>query len=584
MTVPLDRWAYRKIWLVDFEFKAGSGERPDPVCLCARELHSGREVQLWRDELGTKPPYPTDADSLFVAYYVSAELGCHLALGWPMPERILDLFIEFRCGTNGLDVPAGNGLIGALTAFGLDTMGATEKKEMRGAIGNGTWPELYTQEQIFNYCMSDVDALTRLLPAMAPRIDLPRALLRGRYMAAAAKMEYAGVPIDAPTLDKLRQHWGRIQDRLIKHIDADYGIFEGRTFKYDRFEAWLIRSGTPWPRLETGRLDLSDDTFRQMARIYPAVSPLRELRSSLADLRLNDLAVGRHDGRNRTILSAFRARTGRNQPSNAKFIFGPSVWIRSLIRPTPSMAVAYVDFEQQEFAIAAKLSGDPNMLAAYTSGDPYLAFAKQAGTIPPDGTKDTHGSERELFKTTALAVLYGMEAQGLALRLDRPTIIARDLLRAHHETYRQFWRWSDAVVDHAKLTGELHTVFGWTLHGCCGANPRSLRNFQMQAHGAEMLRLACCLATEREVEVCAPVHDAVLITAPIDEIETAVVITRAAMAEASRVVLGGFEVRTDAKVTRYPERFTDKRGIRMWNVVTQLIGEVEAVEVGRQVA
>src|SRR5262249_21976384 len=195
------------------------------------------------------------------------------------------------------------------------------------------------------------------------------------------------------------------------------------------------------------------------------VRPWRELRSALAALRSTDRTVGR-DGRNRTILSAFRARTGRNQPSNSRFIFGPSVWIRSLIKPPPGMAVAYVDFEQQEFAIAAELSGDSNMLAAYASGDPYLAFAKQAGAVPQDGTRDTYASMRELFKTTALAVLYGMEAVGLALKIDQPTIVARDLLRAHHETYRQFWQWSDAVVDHAKLTGELHTCFGWTLHGC----------------------------------------------------------------------------------------------------------------------
>jgi DNA polymerase-1 len=377
-----------------------------------------------------------------------------------------------------------------------------------------------------------------------------------------------------------------IQEKLIERIDADYGVFDGRTFKLDRFEAWLARAGIPWPRLESGRLDLGDDTFRQMARIYPAISPVRELRSSLADLRLNDLAVGR-DGRNRTILSAFRARTGRNQPSNSRFIFGPSVWIRSLIKPPAGMAVAYIDFEQQEFAIAAKLSGDNHMLAAYASGDPYLAFGKQAGAIPADGTRDAYASVRELFKTTALAVLYGMEAQGLALKIDQPTIVARDLLRAHHEAYRMFWLWSDAVVDHGKLTGSLHTCFGWTLHGCCGANPRSLRNFQMQAHGAEMLRLACCLATERSVEVCAPVHDALLIAAPIGEIETAVAVTREAMAEASHVVLDGFEVRTEAEITHYPDCFFDARGTQMWNVVTQLIEEAEAktvVDDGREVA
>src|SRR5262249_11868752 len=228
------------------------------------------------------------------------------------------------------------------------------------------------------------------------------------------------------------------------------------------------------------------------------------------------------------------------------------------------------------------LSGDRNMLAAYTSGDPYLAFAKQAGAIPADATKDTHSSERELFKTTALAVLYGMAEYGLALKLNKPTIIARDLIRAHHETYRPFWRWSDAVVDHAKLTGKLHTCFGWPLHDCCNANPRSLRNFLMQSHGSEMLRLACCLATERGIEVCAPVHDAVLIAAQVETIESAVAITRVAMAEASRVVLNGFEVRTEAKVTRYPERFTDKSGPGMWNVVSELVEQAEAAEAGRK--
>jgi DNA polymerase-1 len=69
-------------------------------------------------------------------------------------------------------------------------------------------------------------------------------------------------------LNKLRRYWVPIQDKLIERIDADYGVFEGRTFKLERFEAWLARSEIPWPRLESGRLDLSDNTFRQMARIY----------------------------------------------------------------------------------------------------------------------------------------------------------------------------------------------------------------------------------------------------------------------------------------------------------------------------
>ncbi len=48
------------------------------------------------------PPYALDKDSLVVAYYASAEMGCHLSLGWPMPVNLLDLFTEFRNHTNGL--------------------------------------------------------------------------------------------------------------------------------------------------------------------------------------------------------------------------------------------------------------------------------------------------------------------------------------------------------------------------------------------------------------------------------------------------------------------------------------------------
>ena len=204
--------AFREVVVVDFEFTALPGERPGPVCLVARELRSGRRFRLWRINSGRRPPYATGPDVLFVAFYASAELGCYRVLGWPMPERILDLFTEFRDRTNGLPTPAGASLLGALTYFGLDAMGATEKKEMQEAIGSGTWRGRFTPEEILDYCEADVDALARLLPAMLPRIDLPRALLRGRYMAAAAAMEHDGMPIDVETLARLREGWTGIQD------------------------------------------------------------------------------------------------------------------------------------------------------------------------------------------------------------------------------------------------------------------------------------------------------------------------------------------------------------------------------------
>jgi hypothetical protein len=219
---------FREVVVVDTEFTAITGERPVPVCVVAHELRSGRHFRLFEGQFGPQPPYATGADALFVAFYASAELGVYRVLGWQMPERVLDPFIEFRNRTNGLPTPAGSGLLGALAYFGLDGMAAVEKREMQEAIGNGTWRGRYTPEEILDYCEGDVETLARLLLAMLPGIDLPRALLRGRYMAAAAVMEHNGVPIDVETLERLRQGWTGIQDDLIHAIDV-HGIYDGRS-------------------------------------------------------------------------------------------------------------------------------------------------------------------------------------------------------------------------------------------------------------------------------------------------------------------------------------------------------------------
>jgi hypothetical protein len=91
-----------------------------------------------------------------------------------------------------------------------------------------------------------------------------------------------------------------------------------------------------------------------------------------------------------------------------------------------------------------------------------------------------------------------------------------------------------------------------------------------------MLRLAACFATEQGVEVCALIHDAVLIAAPLDQLDHDIERMTGAMAKASRVVLDGFELRTDVNVVRYPDRYRDPRGATMWQRVLQLISQREA--------
>ncbi|MCA9467917.1 MAG: hypothetical protein KC643_21070 [Nitrospira sp.] len=564
-----------EVWCVDFEFSGEPGDIQRPICLVAHELLKGKTIRVWESELLglSHPPYAVGKNSLFVAYYASAELGCHLALGWPLPEHVLDLYAEFRCATNGKVTPCGWGLLGALVYFGLQGRDSLEKEAMRElALRGGPWTP---QEQVdlLAYCESDVQALVALLSKMGPQLDIPRGLLRGRFMRAAACMEWTGVPIDTPAFHTLIAHWEGIQEALIGKIDTAYGVYEGRTFKRDRFQSWVANHGISWPKLPSGSLALDEATFKEMAKLYPMLQPLKELRTSLGQLRLAELSVGT-DSRNRCLLSAFKAKTSRNQPSTSKFIFGPATWVRSLIKPFPGYGIAYLDWEQQEFGIAAYLSEDSNMIEAYESGDPYLAFAKQAGAVPPSGTKRTHGGLRDQFKVCALAVQYGMGAKALAQKLGQSSARGRELLALHQDTYPRFWEWSQAVQDYALLNHSIHTVFGWRFHVDERTNPRTIRNFPMQANGAEMLRLACSLAVEQGVRVCAPVHDALLIEAPISLLDDAIALTKQAMAQASVLVLGKGPLRTEVKVIRYPDRYHDARGQSMWNTIWTVIQEI----------
>jgi DNA polymerase-1 len=169
--VILSELPFDEIWPFDFEFIPRPGERPDVVCLVARELRSGQTFRLWRNRLGKLPPYQTNHRALFVCFVANAECACHLALGWPLPARILDLSPVFRNLTNGLSTPEGKSLLGALRYYGFDAISAKKKDAMRERIMQD-WPFTPEEErQILDYCTSDVDALCRLLPRILMEIN-----------------------------------------------------------------------------------------------------------------------------------------------------------------------------------------------------------------------------------------------------------------------------------------------------------------------------------------------------------------------------------------------------------------------------
>lgn len=578
---------YEQIIFADFEFIAKPGERPDVVCLAWTEWPSGKTYRLWRSELGDRPPYRTDERVLFVCF-TAAEPTCHLALNWPLPVNLLDLHVEFRNHVNGRLTPHGKGLLGALAYFGLDAIDAKRKDAMRDRIIKG-WP--FTAEEIadiLKYCASDVDAMVRLLSFLLPYIDMQIALHRGEFVKVSAQMEHVGVPVDMEIQPQLadKHAWRYVRDAMVPEIDAHYGVYVlGRDgewhFNIELFEAYLKRAGIEWPRNENGKLILKRKTFQDMSKGHPQLEGLRQLRYSRDQLRKIKLAVGA-DGRNRTVLWSFQSKTSRTQPKASRWIFSPAVWLRFMIKPGPGRALAYVDWSSMEFMIAASLSGDPLMLAFYLSGDPYLSFAKRVGAAPRDATKHTHGPLRDRYKIGLLAIQYGIRAESLASLLGVSTFEAHEMITQHRELFSIYWRWAADCLAAALDTGEMRTVLGWRCQtGITEFNSRTIQNFAVQAAGAEIMRIAAVWAARYGLTLCASVHDALLIEAPIERTDADVALLKDIMRRASRVVLnataaGTHELRADAKIIRYPERYTDKRGTVMWERVLRLLAEYQA--------
>lgn len=581
---------FRQIWSIDTEYFPGAGvanggrdgDLITPLCLVAVELRSGTVIRLWQEELLRGPPFPMGDDVLCVNYMTTAEAGFYLSLGWPEPAATIDAYIEFRhlmnnAAAKAADRPKGFfSLPGALRWCGIDELDVALKDQMRKRIVSGPPFTCSERAEILRYCEDDARALGRVFEQLVPTIpSLPHALHRGHVAWATARQERRGVPINLTDLGRLREHWGAIKLDLVQAMDQPYGCYEilnGEPhFRIDLFKQYLQRNRMEWPVLDSGELNLRSDTFKDMTRTFPQIGGLRELRNILGKLRLNKLQVGA-DGRNRTMLSPFGTKTGRNTPSNTKFIFGPTKGIRPLITVPPGLAVIYRDFAQQEVRIAAVKSGDGDLLAACEQGDVYLGIATQLGFNP-----ETVGV-RDMFKTVVLGILYGLAAPSLAYRANISIYHAAEILARLRSRFWKFERYVGNVLDYAGLRLELSTDFGWTVKCPPGTNPRTIRNWTIQAAGAEIMHNFSLLGERRGAGIVAPIHDAAIAVVPADAAEDGAALLDRCMRDGSATVLGGYELPTDAPVIlREGERFPVKNAAAdTWKLICDLISKVES--------
>lgn len=413
---------------------------------------------------------------------------------------------------------------------------------------------------------------------------MPQAIIRGNSMAVFAAIGDRGLPVDTERFaaihgignEGLRRIWQ-------EHLDV-YGLMENGSFCYKHFAELVVTSGIPWPRTDTGRFKTDKDTLKDAAKAYgePWAS-VHELVRSIAEGAVDGLKLG-SNGRLYAAPKPFMTFTGRAAPSTSDFLFLLPKWLRSLLQPFPEHTVLQFDWSNQEYAIAAALSQDPAMMAAYGLGCPYLEFAKIAGAVPPKATKDSHPTERAAYKIVSLAVLMGMGVGNIGRQTGTGYFGGCELLRKHKAAFPRFWRWSDAVAATGAAGRDIETAFGLVYNPGDPSQfkPRTARNFLLQSTGSDMLRVAVLLLEQAGIQVIATIHDAVLVMCETRQAAMVVEKVVSIMEEASRITLWDrLTVRVDRpkvdlehdEVTwvDHPFHFQDKKGVKTWRKLAALL-------------
>jgi DNA polymerase I len=559
----------------DFEYRAPDGEIPHVWCGTFHRVFEGKDYLYWRDELLAmgRPPFSELGRVLYVAFAGHiGDLMVFLQLGWGLPVYYLDMQVELRARTNGNEhLGLEFGLADAAFYAGCTDVDTIEKAHWQSmAMADRVWTE-EEKRGLLEYCRKDTQAVVEMWQRFNREIPLDEAVgLRGAFCKAVAQIQHWGMPHDDRTLTAFLENWACLKLEAIQGAHELYGCFPKGQLSFSALEEYVARHSILWPRTVSKRLATDEDTLKSLVSRYPQLLGFQEtmrLKHSLVDLKISYGS----DKRLRTAYYPFGQTTGRNNPSTAKHIFNTPPWTRFLLRPAPEHVLTYVDFSQEEWAIAAHLSQDTKMMSAYEGGDPYLAFGLQSGILPKGATKKSHGPLRDQCKTACLAMMYGTGPKTLSVKLGISMPEAIRFIDAYRHTYSTCYAWALRAYFDWKSAHVITNALGWPLHRGDKDNELSVRNFPVQSNGSAILHIAVLKALRAGVKVVAMVHDALLIESSIDSAAQDTENCIAAMREAGKTILGGALLRTDTVSFAYPSRYRDPRGEYWWAVICGLL-------------
>ena len=352
---------------------------------------------------------------------------------------------------------------------------------------------------------------------------MAKAKLRGRYVAALSLCAFKGVPLDRELYENFIEHKSEWLSEMLKKIDPAHQIWRADTSRSSVGFATYIENlpaalRTVWPKTDGGAYSASYDKLKSLGEHYPEIAPVVSMLGTTSKFRRMGLDIESQFGTNTPWYNPFGTKTGRNAPSTTRFVYNLPAFMRCFVSPPEGETLGYIDWRAQELGIAAHKSQDPALLRAYSCGDVYMENAIAFGWAPRGATKTSHPAARAKAKIATLGLNYNMGARSLSLHMADALHEAKIVKAKHEQTYRKFYRWTEAHTNRTLETGSAQVV-DWAIYTHPRFFPRitTLNNFPIQATGAAMMRRALVLAVEQGISVRAPVHDAFVICEPDSE-------------------------------------------------------------------
>ena len=568
--------SFERVLIVDSEFRFKDESKTiieEVVCFVYKDIFNGDIFKFWEADKRLSQPHFDYSTVLVIPFVATAEGHSWLNLLHGKPPNVWDTYVEnvrlyktMRSGKGALN------LLNTAHGYGInETMTKEQKDEERNIVMDN---KTYTDDQrkrILKYCLEDVELTEKVFLKQIEDIEkknklkteadfrreITQIMFRGASQLNIVQIERNGIPFDNKLKREFDTYWPHVKDHLIRKYNKEINVFdEYGTEKNDLFEAMIKRIGlwSSWPRtFKTGALIKDKKLIAKYSHIKE-IQIYQKIKYFLNLTKLSSLTPG-YDGRARCSFNMFGTETGRCTPSSASFVFSGPAWVRNFIKPGWGNWCAYIDFSQQEVAIMGYLSQDKKLIEAYKNGDVFINTAKLIGLVPDYATEDSHKKERAICKTLFYAQGYGAGAGYVKGQVGCSMLKARHLLRLFKHTYRTYNNWIENKIKLGAIKGKMTTCFGWQryLNGKAkiGKNGKlksirnSLLNFPIQATASEILRVAIIELNKNHFEINAPVHDALLISIPIDDFDERLELAKKRMVQSAEKVVGPIRVGVD---------------------------------------